>query len=207
MIQTLAFYLFAGLVIASAVMVILSRNPVHSVLWLILAFFNAAGLMVLVGAEFIAMLLVIVYVGAVAVLFLFVVMMLDIDFAAMRAGFVKNFPLGIVVALILLAELGLGIGAYGAGGLELGASDEMAPVRDDVSNIASIGALLYDDYIILFEVAGIILLVAMIGAIVLTYREPKPGARGRQDIGKQISRRPEEATVLKNPEYGKGIEL
>ncbi len=207
MIQTLAFYLLAGLVIASAVMVILSRNPVHSVLWLILAFFNAAGLMVLVGAEFIAMLLVIVYVGAVAVLFLFVVMMLDIDFAAMRAGFVKNFPLGIAVALILLAELGLGIGAYGAGGLELGASDEMAPVRDDVSNIASIGALLYDDYIILFEVAGIILLVAMIGAIVLTHREPKPGARGRQDIGKQISRRPEEATVLKNPEYGKGVEL
>ncbi len=208
MIQTLAFYLFAGLVIASAVMVIMSRNPVHSVLWLILAFFNAAGLMVLVGAEFIAMLLVIVYVGAVAVLFLFVVMMLDIDFAAMRAGFIKNFPLGIAIALILLAELFLGLGAYGAGGIELGTPDSTAVAdRPGVSNIAAIGALLYDDYIVLFEIAGIILLVAMIGAIVLTHREPKPGARGRQDIGKQISRRPEEATVMKNPEIGQGVEL
>ncbi len=207
MIETLAFYLFAGLVIAGGVMVIMSRNPVHSVLWLILAFFNAAGLMVLVGAEFIAMLLVIVYVGAVAVLFLFVVMMLDIDFAAMRAGFIKNFPLGIAIAVILLAELGLGLGAYGAGGIELGTADGTAAVRSDVSNIEAIGALLYGRYIILFEIAGIILLVAMIGAIVLTHREPKPGARGRQDIGKQISRRPEEATVMKNPEYGKGVEL
>ena len=120
MIQTLAFYLFAALVIASAVMVIMARNPVHSVLWLILAFFNAAGLMVLVGAEFIAALLVIVYVGAVAVLFLFVVMMLDIDFAELRAGFVKNFPLGIIIALILAAELIFGIGAYQAGRIELG---------------------------------------------------------------------------------------
>ncbi len=207
MIETLAFYLFAGLVIAGGAMVIMSRNPVHSVLWLILAFFNAAGLMVLVGAEFIAMLLVIVYVGAVAVLFLFVVMMLDIDFAAMRAGFVKNFPLGIAIAVILLAELGLGIGAYGAGGLELGAADGTAAARSDVSNIEAIGALLYKPYIILFEIAGIILLVAMIGAIVLTHREPKPGARGRQDIGKQISRRPEDATVMKSPEYGEGVEL
>ena len=207
MLQTLAFYLFAGLVIASAVMVIMSRNPVHSVLWLILAFFNAAGLMVLVGAEFIAMLLVIVYVGAVAVLFLFVVMMLDIDFAAMRAGFIKNFPLGIAIALILLAELVLGLGAYGAGGIELGSPDGMAANRTDVSNIEALGALLYGPYIVLFEIAGIILLVAMIGAIVLTHREPKPGARGRQDIGKQIARRPEEATVLKNPESGQGVEL
>lgn len=207
MIQVLAFYLFAGLVIASAVMVIMSRNPVHSVLWLILAFFNAAGLMVLVGAEFIAMLLVIVYVGAVAVLFLFVVMMLDIDFAAMRAGFIKNFPLGIAIALILLAELILGLGAYGAGGIELGTPDGTAAEREGVSNIEAIGALLYGRYIVLFEIAGIILLVAMIGAIVLTHREAKPGARGRQDIGKQIRRRPEEATVMKNPEYGKGVEL
>ena len=120
MIQTFAFYLFAVLVIASAVMVIMSRNPVHSVLWLILAFFNAAGLMVLVGAQFIAMLLVIVYVGAVAVLFLFVVMMLDIDFAELRAGFISNFPLGIAIALVLLAELVLGIGAYRAGAIALG---------------------------------------------------------------------------------------
>jgi len=207
MIQVLAFYLFAALVVASAVMVIMARNPVHSVLWLILAFFNAAGLMVLVGAEFIAMLLVIVYVGAVAVLFLFVVMMLDIDFAAMRASFIKNFPLGIAIALVLLAELGLGLGAYGAGGLELGTADGATAARSDVSNIEAIGALLYGRYIILFEIAGIILLVAMIGAIVLTHREPKPGARGRQDIGKQIRRRPEEATVMKNPDIGQGVEL
>ncbi|MCK0128288.1 NADH-quinone oxidoreductase subunit J [Erythrobacter sp. F6033] len=207
MIQTLAFYLFAGLVIASAVMVIMSRNPVHSVLWLILAFFNAAGLMVLVGAEFIAMLLVIVYVGAVAVLFLFVVMMLDIDFAAMRAGFIKNFPLGIAVALILLAELILGLGAYNAGGLELATADGSAAQGVGQSNIEAIGVLLYGRYIFLFEVAGIILLVAMIGAIVLTFQPPKPGARGRQDIGKQIARRPHEATVMKNPETGQGVEL
>jgi NADH-quinone oxidoreductase subunit J len=188
-------------------MVIMSRNPVHSVLWLIIAFFNAAGLMVLVGAEFIAMLLVIVYVGAVAVLFLFVVMMLDIDFSEMRAGFIKNVPIGIAVALILLAELGLGIGAYGAGGLELGAAQAREVAGPGQSNIEAIGALLYGRYILLFEIAGIILLVAMIGAIVLTHREPKPGARSRQDAGKQISRRPEDATVMKNPEYGKGVEL
>jgi len=207
MIQALAFYLFAALVIASAVMVIMSRNPVHSVLWLILAFFNAAGLMVLVGAEFIAMLLVIVYVGAVAVLFLFVVMMLDIDFAAMRAGFIKNFPLGIALALVLLAELGLGVGAYGAGGIELGTPDGTAVVSADVSNIEAIGALLYGRYILLFEIAGVILLVAMIGAIVLTFQTPPPGSRAQQDIAKQISRRPEEATVMKNPDIGKGVEL
>lgn len=208
MIQALAFYLFASVVIASAVMVILSRNPVHSVLWLILAFFNAAGLMVLVGAEFIAMLLVIVYVGAVAVLFLFVVMMLDIDFAAMRAGFIKNFPLGILIAAILLAELILALGAYGAGGIELGnaVANDAGQLAGE-SNIEAIGRLLYGRYIVLFEIAGIILLVAMIGAIVLTHREPKPGARGRQDIGKQIARRPEEATVMKRPTVGEGVEL
>jgi NADH-quinone oxidoreductase subunit J len=207
MIQAIAFYIFATIVVASAVMVIMSRNPVHSVLWLILAFFNAAGLMVLIGAEFIAMLLVIVYVGAVAVLFLFVVMMLDIDFAEMRAGFVKNFPLGIAIAAILLAELFLGIGAYNVGGLDLGTAQGVTTQGADESNIEAIGRLLYGPYIFLFEVAGIILLVAMIGAIVLTHREPKPGARGRQDIGKQIARRPEEATVLKNPEVGQGVEL
>ncbi|MEM9311257.1 MAG: NADH-quinone oxidoreductase subunit J [Pseudomonadota bacterium] len=207
MIQAIAFYLFASVVVASAVMVIMARNPVHSVLWLILAFFNAAGLMVLVGAEFIAMLLVIVYVGAVAVLFLFVVMMLDIDFAAMRAGFIKNFPLGIAIAAILLAELMLAVGAYGAGGIELGQADGSAVAQAGQSNIEAIGALLYGRYIVLFEIAGIILLVAMIGAIVLTHRDPKPGARGRQDIGKQIARRPEDATVLKRPTVGEGVDL
>src|SRR5690554_1278529 len=131
MIQLIAFYMFAAIVIASGALTILARNPVHSVLWLILAFFNAAGLMVIAGAEFIAMLLVIVYVGAVAVLFLFVVMMLDIDFAELRAGFVKNFPLGIAVAVILLAEMVLGIGANRAGALELGVPDgTAAPMID-----------------------------------------------------------------------------
>src|SRR6188508_3555894 len=131
MIALIAFYLFAGLTIASAILVIFARNPVHSVLWLIVAFFNAAGLMLLVGAEFIAMLLVIVYVGAVAVLFLFVVMMLNVDFAELRAGFIKNFPLGIAVALVLLGELVLGIGAWKAGAMKLGTPDgSAAPLLD-----------------------------------------------------------------------------
>ncbi|MEP2736318.1 MAG: NADH-quinone oxidoreductase subunit J [Erythrobacter sp.] len=207
MIQTLAFYLFASLVLASGVMVIMARNPVHSVLWLILSFFNAAGLMILVGAEFIAMLLVIVYVGAVAVLFLFVVMMLNIDFAEMRAGFVKNFPLGLAIAAVLLAELVLGLGAYAAGGVELGTADGTTSGTMAQSNIEAIGALLYGRYIFLFEIAGIILLVAMIGAIVLTHRQRAEGARGHQNIGKQIARRPWEATEMKNPDVGKGVEL
>ena len=207
MIQLFAFYLFATIVIASAAMVIFARNPVHSVMWLILAFFNAAGLMLLVGAEFIAMLLVIVYVGAVAVLFLFVVMMLDIDFAAMRAGFSRNAPLGLLIAAVLLAELLLAVGAYNAGGLTLGKAAGDAVQAADTSNIEALGALLYGRYIVLFEIAGIILLVAMIGAIVLTFQPPKPGARARQDVGKQIRRRPEDATIMKNPEIGQGVEL
>ncbi|MDP2130556.1 MAG: NADH-quinone oxidoreductase subunit J [Erythrobacter sp.] len=207
MIQTIAFYFFATIVVGAAVMVIMAKNPVHSVLWLILTFFNAAGLMVMVGAEFIAMLLVIVYVGAVAVLFLFVVMMLDIDFAAMRAGFIRNVPLGLAIAAVLLAELLLAVGAYNAGGITLGAPDGSALQAADVSNIEALGALLYGRYILLFEIAGIILLVAMIGAIVLTLQPPKLGARARQDVGKQIRRRPEDATVMKNPEIGRGVEL
>ncbi len=205
MIQVLAFYLFAALTVLSGVFVIMARNPVHSVLWLILAFFNAAGLMVLVGAEFIAMLLVIVYVGAVAVLFLFVVMMLDIDFAELRAGFVKNFPLGILVALILLGELVLGIGAYQAGKLDLGIPAGDAAPLVGRSNIESIGALLYGKYLFLFESAGIILLVAMIGAIVLTIRERKDTRP--QNVAKQNARRPQDATVNVKPEIGKGVQL
>ncbi|WP_095011099.1 NADH-quinone oxidoreductase subunit J [Tsuneonella mangrovi] len=206
MIQVLSFYLFATLTILSAVFVIMSRNPVHSVLWLILAFFNAAGLMVLVGAEFIAMLLVIVYVGAVAVLFLFVVMMLDIDFSELRAGFVKNFPLGIAIAIVLAAELVLGITVYSAGALDLKHTAAAAsPPAEGVSNIAAIGAVLYGKYLFLFESAGIILLVAMIGAIVLTHRERKD-SRG-QNISKQVRRRPDEATVNTRPEVGKGVQL
>ena len=205
MIQTFAFYLFAILLIASAVFVILSRNPVHSVLWLIVAFFNAAGLMVLVGAEFIAMLLVIVYVGAVAVLFLFVVMMLDIDFAELRAGFIKNFPLGIAIALVLLAELVLGLGAYQAGAMALGSPDGASAAGIDVSNTAAIGALLYTRYLFLFEAAGIILLVAMIGAIVLTHRERKDART--QNISRQNARRPQDATRNMRPGVGEGVVL
>ncbi|MXO85392.1 NADH-quinone oxidoreductase subunit J [Altererythrobacter aurantiacus] len=205
-LQVVAFYLFASIVIASAVMVILARNPVHSVLWLILAFFNAAGLMVLLHAEFIAMLVVIVYVGAVAVLFLFVVMMLDIDFASLRAGFVKNFPLGIAVALVLLAELVLGIGAYRAGALNLGAAEGTAAPIPMTSNIESLGAVLYSEYLFLFEAAGIVLLVAMIGAIVLTHRDLR-SPRAHQDIGKQVRRNPDEATIMTQPAVGKGVDL
>ena len=205
MIQVIAFYLFATLCIFSGAVTILARNPVHSVLWLILAYFNAAGLMVLVGAEFIAMLLVIVYVGAVAVLFLFVVMMLDIDFAELRAGFIRNFPLGIVVALVLLVEIVLGVGAYKAGALKLGTPDGTAAPVLGTSNIEAIGALLYGKYLFLFESAGLILLVAMVGAIVLTHRK-RSGVRG-QNISRQIARRPEDATVNIRPEVGKGVQL
>ena len=206
MIQAIAFYLFAALVVLSAVFVITARNPVHSVLWLILAFFNGAGLMVLVGAEFIAALLVIVYVGAVAVLFLFVVMMLDIDFAELRAGFVKNFPLGLLIALVLLAELTLGIGAWTLGGIDLGTPAGTAAPVIGASNTASIGAVLYRDYLFLFEAAGVILLVAMVGAIVLTHREGR-APRGQQNISRQVARRPDDATVMRQPAVGEGIEL
>jgi len=204
MIQVIAFYLFTALLLASAVAVIFARNPVHSVLWLIVAFFNAAGLMVLVGAEFIAMLLVIVYVGAVAVLFLFVVMMLNIDFAELRAGFVRNFPLGLAIAVVLLTELVFGIGAWRAGSIELApVAASAAPVT--TSNIAAIGEVLYGKYLFLFESAGIILLVAMIGAIVLTHRERKDTRP--QNISKQNRRRPQDATVNMRPEVGEGVQL
>jgi len=202
-IQVFAFYLFAAIVLASAAMVILARNPVHSVLWLILAFFNAAGLMVLLNAEFVAMLLVIVYVGAVAVLFLFVVMMLDIDFAELRAGFVSYFPLGGTIALILLVELVLGVGAWKSGALSL--TKRAAPTPEKVPNIQAIGDLLYTRYVFLFEVAGLILLVALIGAIVLTHRA-RGGVRA-QKISKQNRRRPEEAIKNINQPVGQGVEL
>src|SRR5690242_9375324 len=167
MIQAFAFYLFAGLMILSAGLTITARNPVHSVLWLILAFFNAAGLMLLVGAEFIAMLLVIVYVGAVAVLFLFVVMMLDIDFSELRAGVARYAAVGVLLALALVAEIIVAVGAWSAGGIELGR--RAAPINDKVPNIEAIGNLLYTRYLYVFEGAGLVLLVAMIGAIVLTH--------------------------------------
>ena len=203
MIQTIAFYLFATMVIAAGAFTILARNPVHSVLWLIFAFFNAAGLMVLAGAEFIAMLLVIVYVGAVAVLFLFVVMMLDIDFAELRAGFIRNFPLGIALAIVLLSELVLGIGAYKIGAMPLAKAAAVHALPS--SNTAAIGALLYSKYLFLFEASGVILLVAMIGAIVLTHRQ-RSDVRG-QNISRQVARRPQDATENMKPEVGKGVSL
>ena len=205
MTLVIAFYLFAAMTIGSGAMCMLARNPVHSVLWLILAFFNAAGLMVLVGAEFIAMLLVIVYVGAVAVLFLFVVMMLNIDFAELRSGFAKNFPLGLMIALVLLAEMVLGVGGYRAGALQLGTADGTSAQVANVSNIAAIGALLYGRYLFLFEISGLILLVAMIGAIILTHRQ-RADVRG-QKVSHQVARRPEDATVNTRPEVGQGVTL
>lgn len=203
MIQLLAFYLFAAMVLASGALTILSRNPVHSVLWLILAFFNAAGLMVLVGAEFIAMLLVIVYVGAVAVLFLFVVMMLNIDFAELRAGVMRYAAVGFALAAALAAEIIIAIGAYSAGGLQLGR--RIAPIEGDVPNVEAIGRLLYTRYLFVFEGAGVVLLVAMIGAIVLTYRE-RSGVRP-QNVSRQINRRSKDATRNMNPPVGQGVEL
>ncbi len=205
MIHVIAFYLFAFVTLASAVFVIMARHPVHSVLWLILAFFNAAGLMVLLGAEFIAMLLVIVYVGAVAVLFLFVVMMLDIDFAELRAGFVRNAPLGLLIAVILAIELFVGVVANVGGKAALGTPDGTATAPVGTRNIEAIGALLYSRYLFLFEAAGIILLVAMIGAIVLTHRTRKDTRP--QNIARQNARRPDEATINTRPEVGQGVQL
>ena len=203
MIQILAFYLFAVVVCTSGVLCVTARNPVHSVLWLILAFFNAAGLMVLVGAEFIAMLLVIVYVGAVAVLFLFVVMMLDIDFSEMRAGFARYWPFGILLVVALLAEIVIATGAWDAGGIAVG--QRAAPTPNDVPNIQALGTLLYTRYLFVFEGAGLVLLVAMIGAIVLTHRA-RGGVRS-QNIAKQNMRRPQDATRNINQPVGQGIEL
>jgi NADH-quinone oxidoreductase subunit J len=202
MITILAFYLFATLTVTSALLVIFARNPVHSVLWLIVAFFNAAGLMLILGAEFIAMLLVIVYVGAVAVLFLFIVMMLDIDFAALRSGFTRNLPFGLLLALVLLAEIIIAVAAWKAGPASAGVSLAAVPVQP---NIVAIGDLLYTRFLMPFELAGLILLVAMIGAIVLTHRS-RADSRG-QNISRQIDRRPEDAVKNMQPEVGEGMSL
>jgi NADH-quinone oxidoreductase subunit J len=201
MITAFAFYLFATLTIASAVLVIFARNPVHSVLWLILAFFNAAGLFLLVGAEFIAMVLVIVYVGAVAVLFLFVVMMLDIDFAALRSGFTRNLPFGLLVALVLLAEIVIAVSASKAGPL-LEAKPTAAVTEP---NIVALGNMLYTRFLFPFEIAGLILLVAMVGAIVLTHRS-RGDARG-QNVSRQVARRPKDAVKNLQPGVGEGMKL
>ena len=199
MIGLIAFYVFATMTIASAVAVIFARNPVHSVLWLIVAFFSAAGLMLLVGAEFIAMLLVIVYVGAVAVLFLFVVMMLDVDFASLRSGFTRNLPFGLLIALVLLAEIIIAVSARNAGV----ASGTIPVARQP--NIVALGELMYSRFLFPFEIAGLVLLVAMIGAIVLTHRS-RGDVRG-QNASKQIGRKPGEAVRLMQPASGEGVEL
>ena len=201
MIGFIAFYLFATLTIASALAVVFARNPVHSVLWLIVSFFNAAGLMLLVGAEFIAMLLVIVYVGAVAVLFLFVVMMLDIDFAQLRSRFTANLPFGIIIALVLLGETIIAVSAWKAGPALSGRAIPAA----SQPNIVALGQLLYSRYLFAFEIAGLILLVAMIGAIVLTHRSR--GDLRTPKVSRQIRRRPAEAIKLAEPGVGEGMKL
>ncbi|MGQ0559821.1 MAG: NADH-quinone oxidoreductase subunit J [Sphingosinicella sp.] len=201
MIAVFVFYLFAALVIASGVMTIGARNPVHSVLWLILAFFNAAGLFLLIGAEFLAFLLVIVYVGAVAVLFLFVVMMLDVDFAALRSGIARYWPIGFGLAGVLLVEMVLAVVVYRLGGLPTGAQ---VPATEQ-SNIVALGNLLYGRYLFVFEVAGIVLLVAMVGAIVLTRRR-RSDVRP-QRVSAQVRRRPKDAVRLTQPAVGQGVDI
>ena len=194
-LQALAFYVFAFVVMASAAMVVVSRNPVYSVLFLILAFFNAAGLFVLMGAEFLAMILVVVYVGAVAVLFLFVVMMLDINFAELRAGFLRYLPIGALIGVVLLIELFVLYGSIGGASIFPG-----APASP--TNTAALGQLIYTQYAFPFQAAGLILLVAMIGAIVLTLRH-RAGVR-RQVISQQLARRREEVMVIKKIGTGEG---
>ena len=203
MIQALAFYMFALITVASAVMVISARNPVHSVLFLILTFFNAAGLFVLLGAEFLAMILVLVYVGAVAVLFMFVVMMLDINFVELRQGFLQYLPLGAIIGLLMLAELFIVVGGNALTPLAVAGGSMPIPPAAAVTNTEALGALIYTHYIYLFQAAGMILLVAMIGAIVLTHRTRK-GVR-KQRIADQIARRAEETIELVKVKPGKGI--
>src|ERR1700761_3687969 len=201
MIAALFFYLFAGICVASAFMVIASKNPVHSVLFLILAFVNAAGLFVMMGAEFLAMILIVVYVGAVAVLFLFVVMMLDVDFAELRHGFLQYLPVGVLVGVLFLAELLLVLGAWviGPGTRQAIAS----PIPNNVTNTEALGHVLYTQYVYYFEAAGLVLLVAMIGAIVLTLRH-KPNVK-RQSIPVQNARTRDTAIEVVKVQPGQGI--
>ncbi|MBL8663243.1 MAG: NADH-quinone oxidoreductase subunit J [Candidatus Odyssella sp.] len=200
-LQALAFYVFAAVAVAAGIMVVTARNPVHSVLFLILAFFNAAGLFVLMGAEFLAMILIIVYVGAVAVLFLFVVMMLDIDFVELRQGFVKYLPVGGLIGIVLLVELFVVVGGWVS--LPATKSAIAEPVREGVSNTAALGRLLYTKYVYLFQAAGLILFVAMIGAIVLTLRH-REGVK-RQKIAQQLKRTRAESVQLVKVKPGEGV--
>jgi NADH-quinone oxidoreductase subunit J len=199
-VAAIAFYCFALTTVAGGLFTVVSRNPVHSVLWLILSFLSSAGLFVLLGAEFIAMLLMIVYVGAVAVLFLFVVMMLDIDFAELKAEMAKYMPLALLIGVIILLQLAM---AYGSWAYSDGFETRLAAPQGDMQNTAALGLLVYDKYLMLFQLAGLILLVAMIGAIVLTLRHRQNIKR--QDVLAQLYRDPAKAMELKDIKPGQGL--
>ena len=199
-IGEIAFYAFSISTLIGGVFTVVSRNPVHSVLWLILSFISAAGLFVLLGAEFVAMLLIIVYVGAVAVLFLFVVMMLDVDFAELKAEMAKYFPLGLLIGVIVLIQL---MFAFGIWDYSDGYQQRISEVIGSGTNTAELGAIIYDEYILIFQLSGLILLVAMIGAIVLTLRHRDDIKR--QDVFAQMMRDPEEAMELKDIKPGQGL--
>ncbi|MAB14547.1 NADH-quinone oxidoreductase subunit J [Parvibaculum sp.] len=202
-VTAIAFYVFAAITVAAGFMVIAARNPVHSVLFLILAFFNAAALFVLMGAEFLALMLVVVYVGAVAVLFLFVVMMLEIDIAEMREGFLQYLPIGGLVGFILLVELVLVLGAWTFAPEAAGVAAHPVPDVAQIDNTRALGQLLYTNYVYLFQAAGLVLLVAMVGAIVLTHRENTKAKR--QNIARQVSRRRDQAIENKKVDPGQGL--
>ena len=204
LVQVIAFYILATIVVLSALFVVAAKNPVHSVLWLILGFFTSAGLLVLIGAEFLAMLLVVVYVGAVAVLFLFVVMMLDVDFAELKKGVVDYLGIGIVVAVALLAEiLIVGVAAPFTHGEKFNPNPASAAVVAPTSNAQALSGVLYTDYLLLFQMAGIVLLVAMMGAIVLTLRHRNKVKR--QNINSQTNRKRADAVEMKDVRPGQGI--
>jgi NADH-quinone oxidoreductase subunit J len=200
-IATLAFYLFAVSALAGGLFTVISRNPVHSVLWLILAFISSAGFFVLLGAEFLAMLLLIVYVGAVAVLFLFVVMMLDVDFAALKAEMAKYMPLALLIGVILLMQFALAFANWDTAPQAEAARAAVTP--PDMENTAALGMLLYDRYFLIFQLAGLILLVAMVGAIILTLRHRQDVKR--QDILAQMYRDPDKAMELRDVKPGQGL--
>ena len=202
-VTALAFYLFAFTGVGAGLLVVIARNPVHSVLWLILSFFSAAGLFVLMGAEFVAMLLAIVYVGAVAVLFLFVVMMLDVDFAELKGGMQRYLPLGLLIGLILLIELGLVYGHWNVSEAAADLRQSPTPPLQETHNTLALGQLIYTDYIYLFQASGLILLVAMIGAIVLTLRHREDIKR--QNVVQQMHRDPVDAIELRDVKPGQGL--
>jgi NADH-quinone oxidoreductase subunit J len=202
MLQGIAFYLLATVAVVSGLLVVTARNPVHSVLWLILAFFSSAGLFVLLGAEFLAMLLVVVYVGAVAVLFLFVVMMLDVDFLKLREGYARYLPLGAIIAAVLLVEMIIVSVAVVQGGAAAGLPAPGAPDAN-VTNVEAIGRVLYTEYVYFFQAAGIVLLIAMIGAITLTLRH-KPHIK-RQNPADQVNRDRRKSVEIKPAATGEGV--